>query len=167
MVAIARDAVGYGLMFGDGRILLADHLVLTAGTRTPALARQLGIDLPVEPVKQTVFTFDSPFQAPDMPFLFTPDGLFCRPEGRDFGAGVGVRNDDPAVALDDMEPDTGIFDAEVWPRPAHRVGGFEQVRFRGAGRGTMITAGSTTIRSSVWSRGCPTSTSPGGSAGMA
>ena len=38
----------------------ADHLVLAAGSWTPALARQLGIAVPVQPAKGYSVTFDRP-----------------------------------------------------------------------------------------------------------
>lgn len=125
----------YQLQLSSGAQLTASRLVLTAGAWTPGLSAQLELEIPVRPVKQSVFRVESPFNAPDMPFVFTPDGLFCRPEGGEYLAGIGIRDDADEAALDDFEADHSLFEAEIWPRMAHRIRAFEEARFRGAWAG--------------------------------
>ncbi|MDO9362949.1 MAG: FAD-binding oxidoreductase [Sphingopyxis sp.] len=135
--SVARDpATGrFSLGLSDGSMLTADHVVNTAGTGSPAIAAMLGLSLPIVPVKQNVYTFECAFRDEAMPYIFTPDGLFCRPEGPTYLAGTGIRPEDREVALDDFEPDYERFDSEVWPLLAHRVSAFEALRFRGAWAG--------------------------------
>ena len=128
----ARD---FTVGLADGSTITAGRVVLCAGTATVALAAQLGIDLPIHAVKQLVFPFSSPFAALDMPYVFAPDGLFCRPDGRDFIAGIGIAAEDENVALDDFDVDHRRFDDAVWPRLARRVQGFEEARPRGGWAG--------------------------------
>ncbi len=128
-LSLHQDGSGFRIGLDDGDDIEARTLVLTAGVSTPALAAQLGIELPVTPAKQTVFSFSSPFRVEKMPYIFTPDGLFCRPEGKDFIAGIGI-SDGEAAALDDFEANYALFDESVWPRLARRVEAFENVRFR-------------------------------------
>lgn len=125
----------FALTLADGSRITADRVIDTAGTGAPAIAAMLGIDVPVSIAKQNVFTFESPFQTENMPYIFTPDGLFCRPEGAGYIAGTGIKPGDTNVAPDDLEPDYDLFDAEVWPLLAHRVGAFESVRFKGGWAG--------------------------------
>lgn len=134
VTAIASEN-DFRLTLADGHVVVADRLVLTAGAWTASLAAQLSIHLPVGVIKQSVFTVECPMRAADMPFLFTPDRLFCRPEGRDYLAGIGIGDNDPDVSLDDLEPDHDQFDREIWPLLAHRIAAFEEARFRGAWAG--------------------------------
>lgn len=125
----------YRISLDDGSAVAAEHVVNTAGTFAPTLARMVGIALPVTAAKQNVFSFESEFRCDGMPYLFTPDGLFCRPEGKGFIAGIGIKEEDNDVALSDMTVDYAMFDEAVWPRLAYRVAAFESVRFKSAWAG--------------------------------
>ena len=128
-------AEGYELDLSDGTSLAARKIVNVAGTSAPRIAAMSQVSLPVQAAKQNVYAFDSPFRAERMPYVFTPDGLFCRPEGTGFIAGTGIQPKDLDVDPDDLEPDYDRFEEEVWPRLAHRVAAFEQARFRSAWAG--------------------------------
>lgn len=112
----------------------ARNVVDCAGTSAPAIAAMLGIDVPVSAQKQSVFCFDSPFACPNMPFVFTPDGLFVRPEGNGYIAGIGISGEEE-TPLDDWTVDHGLFDDKIWPLLAGHIPGFERVRFKGAWAG--------------------------------
>lgn len=128
-------AGGYELVLDDGALLLADQVVNVAGADAPALAAQLGVHLPVARLKQSVFSFSSPFRAPAMPYVFTPDGLFFRPEGADYIAGMAIAANQAPCHAADLELDHALFDEEVWPRLARRAQGFEEARFKGGWAG--------------------------------
>jgi glycine/D-amino acid oxidase-like deaminating enzyme len=134
---VERDQAGTGfrISLSDGTTLTADHLVNAAGTGAVAIAAMLGVFLPISAVKQNVFTFECAFRHEAMPYVFSPDGLFCRPEGDLYLAGTGIRPEDREVALDDFEPAYEQFEDEVWPLLAHRIDAFEAIRFRGAWAG--------------------------------
>jgi len=112
----------------SGEKISADHVVNAAGTRAPLIARKLGIEVPVAPVKQTVYMFESPFHCDNAPFVFTPDGLFFRREGADYLCGLGIGAKPLVAELSDFEVDYTTFETEVWPKLAHRVAGFEALR---------------------------------------
>ena len=124
---------GYVIQLADGDTVATDQLVNTAGVGAPRLAATLGVELPVRAVKQTVFAFRSPFRAPNMPYLFTPDGVFCRPDGADYIAGIAIGPD--AAEAVDLEVDHDVFDERLWPLLAQRAAGFEELRFKSAWAG--------------------------------
>lgn len=123
-----------GVRCADGTILAASHVVNASGAAGRAVAAMAGLDLPIRNVTQMVFAFESPFRAQDMPYTFTGDRLFVRPEGRDYIAGLGISGDhgDEDGSLD---VDHEMFEREIWPRLARRVSGFEEARPRGAWAG--------------------------------
>ena len=57
---------GYALELADGRVLNAANLVNAAGTDAGEVAAWLGIDLPVERRKRSVFVFESREPVPDL-----------------------------------------------------------------------------------------------------
>lgn len=122
-----------GVLCADGTTLATHHVVNASGAEGPALARTAGIDLPIRNIKQMVFAFESPFRPSAMPYLFTPDGLFVRPEGGGYIAGLGISDD--AEESSDFDVDFGLFESEIWPRLAVRATGFEEARFRTAWAG--------------------------------
>ena len=67
-----------------------------------------------------------------MPYVFTPDRLFFRPEGSSYIAGLGISDHEE---MTDAEVDYGLFEEEVWPKLAFRVSGFEEARLRSAWAG--------------------------------
>ena len=111
----------------NGDRLAAGTIVLAAGPWSGQVARMAGVDLPVVPRKRTVFVFDSPQKMPNGPFHFDASGLWFRPEGHLYLCGREPMIDN---ADDDfgIEVDHDQFEEDVWPRLAHRVPGFEQLR---------------------------------------
>jgi glycine/D-amino acid oxidase-like deaminating enzyme len=130
-----RGEGGFEIVLDDGGVLHCDQVVNVAGVSAPKIAALLGVKVPVIPVKQSVFNFTSPFAPDRMPYLFTPDGLFCRPEGRGYIAGIGIGGQHDAVDPFDVGVDYQVFDDEIWPRLAARASGFEEVRFQGGWAG--------------------------------
>jgi FAD-dependent oxidoreductase domain-containing protein 1 len=123
-----------GVRLGNGDTLQCRWLVNAAGTHSPALAAQAGVDLPVFPRKRTVFVFSCAHPPVDCPMVIDPSGLWFRPEGDRFICGV-VPPADPNVALDDFDVDHHQFEDIAWPALAHRVPAFEALRVTSAWAG--------------------------------
>jgi glycine/D-amino acid oxidase-like deaminating enzyme len=113
----------------DGERIACGWAINAAGTGAAALAATAGIDLPVRARKRCVFHFRSPAALPGCGLVVDPSGVWFRPEGDGFIAGVAPPEDqDPDVAVDDFEVDHRLFDDVVWPTLARRVPGFEALR---------------------------------------
>lgn len=118
----------------DGRWVAPRWVINAAGTQAPVLAQQVGIRMPVQSRKRCVFHFRSPEAAPGCPLVIDPSGVYFRPEGDGFIAGVAPPEaQDPAC--DDFEVSWNLWDDIVWPTLAARVPGFEAARVASAWAG--------------------------------
>jgi glycine/D-amino acid oxidase-like deaminating enzyme len=126
---------GYEVVLDDGDRVSCGVVVNTAGTGAAKIAAMIGLEVPVRPLKQSVFAFASPWKQDGMPYVFTPDGVFVRPDGSDFIAGIGIEDDADLGAEPDFEPDHGLFEAQLWPKLATRVAGLESLRLKSAWAG--------------------------------
>jgi len=122
-----RGAEVAGVVLSDGERIGARWVVNAAGTGAPALAAGVGVVLPVVRRKRCVFFFKSREPIEACPMVIDPSGLWFRPEGAGFIAGLPP-DPDPNVDADDFEVDLDLFDDRIWPLLARRVPRFEAVR---------------------------------------
>jgi FAD-dependent oxidoreductase domain-containing protein 1 len=115
-----------------GDAVACDVAVNAAGPWAGEIAAMVDIGLPVRPQRRCVFVFRSPESARDCPLVIDPSGLWFRPEGAGFIAGVPPPSDAEELPL---EVDYTLWDNIVWPALAHRVPGFEAARVTGAWAG--------------------------------
>lgn len=118
-----------GIKLTNGTDFRCGILVLAAGAWAGRLAGGIGVTLPVEPRKRTVFVVKCPETFPGMPLIVDPSGVWMRPE-RDLvigGWGPGENDPDPP-AYGDFSPDYDQFEAHVWPAFAARVPALENLR---------------------------------------
>lgn len=136
VVAIGRDGGRVtSVTLKSGATIAAGTVVNASGPRAALTARMVGLDIPVEPRKRTLFVFDCA-KSPEgtarvnggrLPLMIVPGGSFCRPEGRYFLSGCAPRPD-PAVDWDDFEPRDDEFEEIVWPALAERSEAFEAIK---------------------------------------
>ncbi|WP_299358403.1 FAD-binding oxidoreductase [uncultured Paracoccus sp.] len=108
----------------------AQVFVNCTGPRAAILMRTVGLDIPVEPRKRTVFIVDAPMaRHPDAPLVIDPSGIYFRPEYNQWLTATVPATDGPC-APDDFDPDLQLFEDEIWPALYHRSPGFEQARMR-------------------------------------
>jgi FAD-dependent oxidoreductase domain-containing protein 1 len=119
-----------GVSLADGTQIGCGWAVNAAGTGAAALAASAGIELPVRARKRCVFHFRSPARLPGCGLVIDPTGVYFRPEGSGFIAGVAPPADQDPDVLDpaDFDVDASVFDDLIWPTLAHRVPGFEALR---------------------------------------
>jgi glycine/D-amino acid oxidase-like deaminating enzyme len=127
-----------GAVLAGGQRISCGSLVNAAGYGAGALAAMAGIRLPVEPRKRQVFVIDSRRVEPAMhkgPLTIDTTGVWVRPEGRLFLAGISPGEDDepPAVDLDSI--DHNEFENVVWPQLAARIPAFEEAKMTSAWAG--------------------------------
>ncbi|MGD0185610.1 MAG: FAD-binding oxidoreductase [Roseiarcus sp.] len=91
------------------------------------LARGLGVEIPVRSRKRCVFVFEAKERFADCPLVVDTTGVYFRPEGRTYLAGVSPPEaDDPDC--DDFDVVWSQFEEILWPALARRVPAFEALR---------------------------------------
>ena len=122
------------VLLADGSRIACGTVINAAGTGAAALARCVGIELPVESRKRCVFHFRSPARLPGCPLVIDPTGMYFRPEGDGFLGGIAPpERDDPECR--DFEVPPALFEETLWPLLAARVPAFEAARLQGAWAG--------------------------------
>ncbi len=125
-VDVAGGAVT-NVRLASGGTIATPLVVCAAGWHSRKLAVTAGIDLPVRPRKRYVFVVDCPTPLPGAGLMIDPSGVYFRPEGRYFLAGVAPPEDaDPDC--EDFDIEDGFFEERIWPTLAHRVPAFETLK---------------------------------------
>ncbi len=118
----------------DGARVAAPFVVDAAGPWAARVAAMAGVRLPVEARRRSVFAFDAPDAPRDSPLIVDTSGLWVRPEGEGFIAGIAPPDADDHPDLP-LEPDRRQFDDVLWPALAARVPAFDALRVRRAWAG--------------------------------
>lgn len=132
-VYVTDRAVGFdtarrritGVRLESGSSLSADHVVNVAGVWGPGLSAQLGLDLPVEPMRRFDHYVETPVSFAGYPFVKDPRGLAVRPEGRGLTAAL-VDFSTPGGW--DLSIDRSWFEETVWPALVERVPRADELR---------------------------------------
>ncbi|XP_072015362.1 FAD-dependent oxidoreductase domain-containing protein 1-like [Amphiura filiformis] len=129
-------------------------LVLASGWESGRMGRLMGIGegsasewmdvpIPVEPRKRYVYVVHAP-DGPsiDCPFIVDPSGAYIRREGfgGNYVCGISpeVDSEEPPVdvtSMDDLAVDYDWFDEKLWPKLAHRVPAFNNLKVKSAWAG--------------------------------
>jgi len=114
-----------GVTLAEGGEVPAQAVVNCAGPRAARLMATIGLALPVEPRKRTIFVVDAPnARHPDTPLVIDPSGIWFRPEHDQWLAAI-VPSEDGPCAEDDFEPEAHLFEDAVWPALYERAEGFD------------------------------------------
>ncbi|MCA3561666.1 MAG: FAD-binding oxidoreductase [Aestuariivirga sp.] len=119
-----------GLTLASGEAIACGTLVNAAGTGAGRLAAMAGIELPVGPRKRYVYVLDCPAATEALhlaPLTVIPGGVYFRPEGRNFLAGLSPEEHQEPDILD-WEVDYSWFEETIWPALAGRVPLFEAIK---------------------------------------
>jgi FAD-dependent oxidoreductase domain-containing protein 1 len=130
VVAIeASDTVKSVTLKNAGKIG-AGVVVNAGGTSGGAIAAMVGFDLPVSAAKRYVYVVDCPAASEDLrkgPAWFNSDGVYWRPEGRNFLFGFTPSDEEePKTADWDMEHHW--FEEKIWPSAFERIAAFESLK---------------------------------------
>lgn len=103
--------------------------VNAAGPQAGDVAAMAGLHLPVEPRKRSVFVFACREKLSGVPLIVDTSGVWMRPEGEVYIAGVSPTEEEPDPRADgDFEVDHHLWDETVWPALANRIPPFEAVK---------------------------------------
>ena len=119
-----------GVTLSTGDTLNCGWLVNAAGAGAGALAAMAGIALPVGPRKRYVYVIDCPTATEALhkaPLTVLPGGVYFRPEGRNFLAGLSPEEHEEPADLD-WEVDHNWFEERIWPVLAESVPLFEAIK---------------------------------------
>jgi FAD-dependent oxidoreductase domain-containing protein 1 len=129
--SVARDGGAItGVTLASGEDFSCGTLVCAAGWGSGALAAMAEIALPVGPRKRYVYVLDCPASTDALhkaPLTAFPDGVYFRPEGRNFLAGLSPEEHEEPPATD-WEVDHGWFEERIWEKLATRVPLFEAIK---------------------------------------
>ena len=133
---LAEEATGFGragdtirsVTLKSGGNVACDVVVDAAGPWSGKVAAFLGVDLPVRARKRNVFIFSCREPLPDCPLIIDPSGLWFRPEGDKYIAGITPKEGEPDPDDLPLEVDHHIFDEAIWPALATRVPAFESIK---------------------------------------
>jgi FAD-dependent oxidoreductase domain-containing protein 1 len=124
----------WNVALSTGEKLVASTIVNAAGTSGGKIAAMAGLDLPVSAAKRYVYVVDCPAATDDLrkgPLTFDINGIYFRPEGRNFLWGfTPTEEEEPQVK--DWEMDFSWFEEKLWPLAAARVPAFEAVKLVGS-----------------------------------
>lgn len=115
------------LELASGERVAADAVINAAGCWAASIAKLVGMDLPVNPMRRFEHYVELAEELPPMPLLKDPERLIIRPEGRGYAVGL-VRSDEPRGFNYDVDP--RWFEEVVWPACAHRVPAFEALKLK-------------------------------------
>lgn len=115
------------IKLASGESLACGHAINTAGIKGRSIAAMAGIDLPVFPRKRFIYVFDCRDEIENVPLTIDPTGVWFRPEGTQFIAGVSPEEQDDPNA-EDFELDYRLFEDLIWPTLAERVPSFEAIK---------------------------------------
>ena len=106
----------------------ADIFVNCAGPRCAEMLRTVGLNLPVEPRKRTIFVVDAPAaRHPEAPLIVDPSGIWMRPEHGQWLAATVPATDGPCDPAD-FVPQSELWEDHVWPLLYQRCAGFEAAK---------------------------------------
>ena len=130
VVAIAAgDTVNSVTLKAAGEIG-AGAVVNAGGASGGAIAAMVGFDLPVSAAKRYVYVVDCPAATQELrkgPAWFNTDGVYWRPEGRNFLFGF-TPSDEEEPKTADWEMEHHWFEEKIWPSAYERIAIFESLK---------------------------------------
>jgi FAD-dependent oxidoreductase domain-containing protein 1 len=105
----------------------AKVFINAAGAWAGGICESIGMPLPIEPLRRLGFYFETRQAVESLPLVKDMSGLFFRPEGVGYIAGVPNMSEPSGINFD---VDYEYFDNVVWPLLARRVPAFEALKVK-------------------------------------
>jgi glycine/D-amino acid oxidase-like deaminating enzyme len=116
-----------GVRTKDGEIYIAPYVVNATGPYAGEVGRMAGVEIPVVPVRRTVYVFQPPrlFEY-DLPLVIDTSGLYFRHEaGRHILTGKSREEEPPGF---NFTWDRDYFNEAIWPDIAFRIPLFNELK---------------------------------------
>jgi FAD-dependent oxidoreductase domain-containing protein 1 len=116
-----------GVRTKDGEIYISPSVVNAAGSYAGEVGRLAGVEIPVVPVRRTVYIFQPPrlFEY-DLPLVIDTSGLYFRHEaGRHILTGKSRKEEPPGF---NFAWDRDYFNEAIWPDIALRIPLFDKLK---------------------------------------
>ncbi|ASK63662.1 FAD-dependent oxidoreductase [Virgibacillus phasianinus] len=126
VVSIKYDRQGIkGVKTNSGEIVESPVLINCAGPWAPYLSEQIGLPLPIVPLKRQIIQFDiaDPLQK-KLPLTVDPTGVYFRHEGNSLISGFSEAVK-PGI---DFRWKRSFFMEQLWPVLANRIRNFERAK---------------------------------------
>lgn len=126
--ALVRDSDRIeGVRLDDGSTVGADAVVVCAGAWSTALLATVSVDIPVEPVRRTVYVVAGDVAGGDeLPSFFLPSGVYAIRE-RDGTFFMGWSTDDDPVGFDFTPSPRSKFYDLIWPDLVDSLPAFDRL----------------------------------------
>lgn len=122
-----------GVDLADGSTIEARTVVNCAGAWSPALLTPIGVDIPVIPVRRSVYVVETAIDTEAVPSVFLPTGLYLVPErGGTFVVGWSRPSDPVGI---DFGFSRDRFEDELWPELVRWLPAFDALHVRGGWSG--------------------------------
>ena len=117
----------HSIHLDDESRLDGSWFVNCCGAWAPQLCEQAGFSVPVEPLPMMVYYFETPALEHNFGVTIDIDTVSFRPEGRGF---ISINRRLGLQGNFHWETDPDLFEADNWPKLAHRVPHFESLKVR-------------------------------------
>jgi FAD-dependent oxidoreductase domain-containing protein 1 len=111
----------------QGEPIEAKVFINAAGAWAGEICHSIGMKLPIDPLRRLVFYFEIQQTLEKLPLVKDLSGLFLRPEGTGYIAGVPNMSEPAGINFD---VDYDYFDTVVWPLLARRAPAFEALKVK-------------------------------------
>ena len=119
-----------GVRLASGDVLSSNIVVNAAGAWAPKIAKTVGVDLPIDPVKRQVTVIETSARPERvLPLLFLPSGLYIIHEGAGIFS-IGKSFADDYVGYDDFTWDRKTFENVIWPELVEYIPEFDRLKIQ-------------------------------------
>jgi glycine/D-amino acid oxidase-like deaminating enzyme len=117
-----------GVRLSSGEILSSTVVVNAAGAWATKIAKTVGVDLPIDPIKRQVTVIETNVRPENiLPGLFLPSGLYIFHEGAGiFSVGKSFATDH--VGMDDFTWERKTFEDVIWPELVEYIPEFDRLK---------------------------------------
>lgn len=117
-----------GVKLSSGEIFNADIVMNAAGAWASLIAKTVGVDLPIVPIKREVTIVETNINPEKiLPALFLPSGLYIIHEGEALFM-CGKSFSDDHIGVDDFQWDRKRFEDRLWPELVEYIPEFDRLK---------------------------------------